>query len=182
MPTSTTMPGPMSQSDGKLLRKLPGAYWSQRLLMGWSSKGEIVRVTMPSMTPSLGFFFHLRARAVAVGARRRRGLDSKSRSKHDSYGRRLFESKASKELTQRVTKSPNAAGRQVSGRRVALRKLVAPYSLRQKQAAASVTPLFQRRLRLLWLLLDGWGKPAHEAALNLPSGGVRRCFDSGKSG
>ena len=54
------MPGPMSQSDGKLLRKLPGAYWSQRLRMGWSSKGEIVRVTMPSMTPSLGFFFHLR--------------------------------------------------------------------------------------------------------------------------
>ena len=27
--------------------------------MGWSSKGEIVRVTMPSITPSLGFFFHL---------------------------------------------------------------------------------------------------------------------------
>ena len=54
------MPGPMSQSDGKLLRKLPGAYWSQRLRMGWSSKGEIVRVTMPSITPSLGFFFHLR--------------------------------------------------------------------------------------------------------------------------
>ena len=61
------MPGPMSQSDGKLLRKLPGAYWSQRLRMGWSSKGEIVRVTMPSMTPSLGFFFHLRV----VGSRRR---------------------------------------------------------------------------------------------------------------
>ena len=58
------MPGPMSQSDGKLLRKLPGAYWSQRLRMGWSSKGEIVRVTMPSITPSLGFFFHLRARCV----------------------------------------------------------------------------------------------------------------------
>ena len=67
MPTSTTMPGPMSQSDGKLLRKLPGAYWSQRLLMGWSSKGEIVRVTMPSITPSLGFFFHLRARLWGRG-------------------------------------------------------------------------------------------------------------------
>ncbi len=40
--------------------------------MGWSSKGLIVRVTMPSITPSLGFFFHLRARAVA---RRRRGVD-----------------------------------------------------------------------------------------------------------
>ena len=53
------MPGPMSQSDGKLFRKLPGAYWSQRLRIGWSSKGEIVRVTMPSITPSLGFFFHL---------------------------------------------------------------------------------------------------------------------------
>ena len=61
------MPGPMSQSDGKLLRKLPGAYWSQRLRMGWSSKGEIVRVTMPSITPSLGFFFHLRARLWGRG-------------------------------------------------------------------------------------------------------------------
>ena len=61
------MPGPMSQSDGKLLRKLPGAYWSHRLLMGWSSKGEIVRVTMPSITPSLGFFFHLRARLWGRG-------------------------------------------------------------------------------------------------------------------
>ena len=61
------MPGPMSQSDGKLLRKLPGAYWSQRLRMGWSSKGEIVRVTMPSMTPSLGFFFHLRTRVFVWG-------------------------------------------------------------------------------------------------------------------
>ena len=61
------MPGPMSQSDGKLLRKLPGAYWSQRLRMGWSSKGEIVRVTMPSITPSLGFFFHLRTRLWGRG-------------------------------------------------------------------------------------------------------------------
>ena len=61
------MPGPMSQSDGKLLRKLPGAYWSQRLRMGWSSKGLIVRVTMPSITPSLGFFFHLRTRLWGRG-------------------------------------------------------------------------------------------------------------------
>ena len=67
------MPGPMSQSDGKLLRKLPGAYWSQRLRMGWSSKGEIVRVTMPSITPSLGFFFHLRSRGVGVGVGGSRG-------------------------------------------------------------------------------------------------------------
>ena len=67
MPTNTTMPGPMSQSDGKLLRKLPGAYWSHRLLMGWSSKGEMVLVTMPSMTPSLGFFFHLRTRLWGRG-------------------------------------------------------------------------------------------------------------------
>ena len=42
-------------------------YWSQRLRMGWSSKGLIVRVTMPSMTPSLGFFFHLRTRLWGRG-------------------------------------------------------------------------------------------------------------------
>ena len=79
------MPGPMSQSDGKLLRKLPGAYWSQRLLMGWSSKGEMVRVTMPSITPSLGFFFHLRTRAVA---RRRRGGGSAPSRRATSKDRR----------------------------------------------------------------------------------------------
>ena len=83
------MPGPMSQSDGKLLRKLPGAYWSQRLRMGWSSKGEIVRVTMPSITPSLGFFFHLRTRAVARrwrggGLPRLRDEQSKDRRQIDT--------------------------------------------------------------------------------------------------
>ena len=98
------MPGPMSQSDGKLLRKLPGAYWSQRLRMGWSSKGLMVLVTMPSITPSLGFFFHLRARAVGGG----RLLSS-------ADGRLLraeVEGRA-KELTQLVTRSPNGAGRPV---------------------------------------------------------------------
>ena len=100
------MPGPMSQSDGKLLRKLPGAYWSQRLLMGWSSKGLIVRVTMPSITPSLGFFFHLRARAVA----RRRGRLSWSA---DGRLLRAEVEGSAKELTQLVTRSPNEAGRPV---------------------------------------------------------------------
>ena len=42
--------------------------------------------------------------------------------------------------------------------------------------------LFQRRLRFLWLLYYGWGKPAKEAALNLPSGGVRRLLSFGKAG
>ena len=96
------MPGPMSQSDGKLLRKLPGAYWSHRLLMGWSSKGLIVRVTMPSITPSLGFFFHLRTRAVA---RRRRGVDSHTFETSKIEG-------PSTKLTLLVTRSPNAAGLQ----------------------------------------------------------------------
>ena len=54
--------------------------------------------------------------------------------------------------------------------------------MRQKQSAALVIPLVERRLRFPWLLYYGWGKPAHEAALNLPSGGVRRRFDSGKCG
>ena len=49
--------------------------------------------------------------------------------------------------------------------------------MRQKQSAALVIPLVERRLRFPWLLYYGWGKPAHEAALNLPSGGVRRCFE-----
>ncbi len=80
------MPGPMSQSDGKLLRKLPGAYWSQRLRIGWSSKGEIVRVTMPSITPSLGFFFHLRTRAVAAAAWG--GVDSRAFETSKSKDRR----------------------------------------------------------------------------------------------
>ena len=54
--------------------------------------------------------------------------------------------------------------------------------MRQKQCLLPLVALLPRFLRLLWLLLDGWGKPAHEAALNLPSGGVRRLFDSGKIG
>ena len=54
--------------------------------------------------------------------------------------------------------------------------------MRQKQCLLPLVALLPRFLRLLWLLLDGWGKPAHEAALNLPSGGVRRLFDSGKTG
>ena len=98
------MPGPMSQSDGKLLRKLPGAYWSQRLRIGWSSKGEIVRVTMPSITPSLGFFFHLRARL--------RGGWWLSSSADGRLLRAEVEGGA-KELTQLVTRSPNEAGRPV---------------------------------------------------------------------
>ena len=109
------MPGPMSQSDGKLLRKLPGAYWSQRLRMGWSSKGEIVRVTMPSITPSLGFFFHLRTRAVAqvgVDARRRRGVDSHTFEASKIEG-------PSTKLTLLVTRSRDEAGRQVLNLRVA---------------------------------------------------------------
>ena len=104
MPTSTTMPGPMSQSDGKLLRKLPGAYWSQRLRMGWSSKGLIVRVTMPSITPSLGFFFHLRARLWGRGGGV--GVDVEHRWSVTVEG-------SAKELTQLVTRSPNGAGRPV---------------------------------------------------------------------
>ena len=54
--------------------------------------------------------------------------------------------------------------------------------MRQKQCLLLLVALFPQFLRLLWLLLNGWSKPAHEAALNLPSGGVRRRFDSGKCG
>ena len=54
--------------------------------------------------------------------------------------------------------------------------------MRQKQCLLLLVALFQRRLRFLWPLFYDWGKPEHEAALNLPSGGVRRLFDSGKIG
>ena len=54
--------------------------------------------------------------------------------------------------------------------------------MRQKQCLLLLVALFQRRLRFLWPLFYDWGKPAKEAALNLPSGGVRRLFDSGKAG
>ena len=65
------MPGPMSQSDGKLLRKLPGAYWSQRLRMGWSSKGEIGARHHAVNDAVLGLL--LPPVYAFVGSRRRRG-------------------------------------------------------------------------------------------------------------
>ena len=87
--------------------------------MGWSSKGLIVRVTMPSITPSLGFFFHLRARLWGRGGGV--GVDVEHRWSVTVEG-------SAKELTQLVTRSPNGAGRPVSGRRVALRSLGGPWS------------------------------------------------------
>ena len=54
--------------------------------------------------------------------------------------------------------------------------------MRQKQCLLLLVALFQRRLRFLWPLFYDWGKPEHEAALNLPSGGVRRLFELSKTG